>query len=67
MRPSIAHVREAVRRHQCEQEAYMRYFIDYHKTKDPEIGTLRPQDLREGRLVVTDPAPIPPDELQRTY
>ena len=34
---------------------------------DPEIGTLRPQDLREGRLVVVDPAPIPADELRRTY
>ena len=60
-------VREAVRRINANKGAYMRYFIDYHKAKDPEIGTLTPQDLREGRLVVVDPAPIPPDEMQRTY
>ena len=60
-------VREAVRRINANKSAYMRYFIDYHKAKDPEIGTLKPHDLREGRIVVTNPAPIPPDELQRTY
>src|SRR5262252_9134314 len=60
-------VREAVRRINANKSAYMRYFIDYHKARDPEIGTLTPQDLREGRLVVIDPAPIPPDELKRTY
>ena len=60
-------VREAVRRINANKNAYMRYFIDYHKARDPEIGTLRPQDLREGRLVVVDPAPIPSDELKRTY
>src|SRR3954452_18449780 len=60
-------VREAVRRINADKSAYMRYFIDYYKARDPEIGTLKPQDLREGRLVVINPAPIPPDELQRTY
>jgi NitT/TauT family transport system substrate-binding protein len=60
-------VREAVRRINANKSAYLRYFIDYHKAKDPEIGTLTPQDLRAGRIVVVDPAPIPPDELQRTY
>jgi NitT/TauT family transport system substrate-binding protein len=60
-------VREAVRRINANKSAYLRYFIDYHKARDPEIGTLKPQDLREGRLVVVDPAPIPADELQRTY
>jgi len=60
-------VREAVRRINTNKSAYLRYFIDYHKAKDPEIGTLTPQDLRAGRIVVVDPAPIPPDELQRTY
>jgi NitT/TauT family transport system substrate-binding protein len=25
------------------------------------------EDLRESRLVVSDPAPIPLDEMQRTY
>jgi NitT/TauT family transport system substrate-binding protein len=28
---------------------------------------LRPQDIRESRIVVCDPAPIPLDEMQRTY
>ena len=60
-------VREAVRRINANKRAYLHYFIDYHKRKDPEIGTLRPEDLRESRLVVVDPAPIPADELQRTY
>ncbi|HTP83510.1 MAG TPA: hypothetical protein VMQ11_11220, partial [Alphaproteobacteria bacterium] len=60
-------VREAVRRINADKRAYLHYFIDYHKRKDPEIGTLRPEDLRESRLVVVDPAPIPADELQRTY
>jgi NitT/TauT family transport system substrate-binding protein len=60
-------VKEAVRRINANKTAYLRYFIDYHKAKDPEIGTLKPEDLRESRLVVIDPAPIPDDELQRTY
>lgn len=60
-------VREAVRRINADKGAYMHYFIDYHKKKDPEIGTLKVEDLRPSRLVVCDPAPIPADELQRTY
>src|ERR1700736_864927 len=60
-------VREAVRRINADKRAYLHYFIDYHKAKDPEIGTLKPEDIRAGRIVVRDPAPIPPDELQRTY
>jgi NitT/TauT family transport system substrate-binding protein len=60
-------VREAVRRINANKSAYLRYFIDYHKAKDPEIGTLKPEDLRAGRIVVCDPAPIPDDELKRTY
>ncbi len=60
-------VREAVRRINANKRAYLRYFIDYHKRKDAEIGSLGPEDLRESRLVVVDPSPIPADELQRTY
>src|SRR5207245_9423337 len=60
-------VREAVRRINANKAAYLHYFIDYHKAKDPEIGTLKPEDIRAGRIVVVDPAPIPADELQRTY
>jgi NitT/TauT family transport system substrate-binding protein len=60
-------VREAVRRIGADKRKYLQYFIDYHKARDPEIGALTLDDLREGRLVVCDPAPIPDDELQRTY
>jgi NitT/TauT family transport system substrate-binding protein len=60
-------VREAVRRINANKGAYLHYFIDYHKAKDPEIGTLKVEDLREGRLIVCDPAPIPADEMARTY
>ncbi|HUK59084.1 MAG TPA: hypothetical protein VLV50_07610 [Stellaceae bacterium] len=60
-------VREAVRRINAKKRAYLHYFIDYHKAKDPEIGRLTIEDLRESRLVVCDPAPIPADEMQRTY
>ncbi len=60
-------VREAVRRINANKRGYLHYFIDYHKAKDPEIGTLKVEDLREGRLVVVDPAPIPADEMARTY
>jgi NitT/TauT family transport system substrate-binding protein len=60
-------VREAVKRINANKKAYLHYFIDYHKGKDAEIGTLKPEDIREGRIVVCDPAPIPIDEMQRTY
>jgi NitT/TauT family transport system substrate-binding protein len=60
-------VREAVRRINANKRGYLHYFIDYHKAKDPEIGTLGVEDLRVSRLVVCDPAPIPADEMQRTY
>src|SRR5690242_14125723 len=62
-----AAVREAVRRINADKKAYLHYFIDYHKARDPEIGTLDVEDLRESRIVVVDPAPIPEIELQRTY
>ena len=60
-------VREAVRRINADKHAYLHYFIDYHGATDPEVAALKVEDLPESRLVVCDPAPIPPDEMQRTY
>jgi NitT/TauT family transport system substrate-binding protein len=60
-------VREAVRRINADKRAYLHYFIDYHGATDPEVAALKVEDLRESRLVVCDPAPIPLDEMQRTY
>jgi NitT/TauT family transport system substrate-binding protein len=59
-------VREAVRRINADKRKYLQYFIDYHKA-DPDVAALTVDDLRPGRLVVADPAPIPEDELRRTY
>lgn len=60
-------VREAVRRINADKSAYLHYFIDYHKVKDSEIAQLTIADLRESRIVVCDPAPIPTEEMLRTY
>ena len=59
-------VKEAVKLINADKTKYLQYFIDYHKAKDPEIGELTLNDLRAGRIVVCDPAPIPQDELERT-
>jgi NitT/TauT family transport system substrate-binding protein len=60
-------VREAVRRINANKRSYLHYFIDYYKNRDPEIAKLTIDDLRESRLYLVDPAPIPADELQRTF
>src|SRR5262249_30380446 len=60
-------VREAVRRINANKRGYLHYFIDYYKEKDPQIAKLTIDDLRESRLLLVDPAPIPADELQRTF
>jgi NitT/TauT family transport system substrate-binding protein len=60
-------VREAVRRINADKRKYLRYFIDYYAATDAEVAALTVEDLRESRLVVCDPAPIPLDEMQRTY
>ena len=57
---------EAVQRINADKKKYLQYFIDYHKEKDPEIGTLSVSDLKGSRIVVVEPAPIPEDELERT-
>ncbi|HWG05849.1 MAG TPA: hypothetical protein VG271_12620, partial [Beijerinckiaceae bacterium] len=58
---------EAVRRINANKSAYMHYFIDYYRQLDPDISQLSVGDLRESRLFLVDPAPIPTDEMQRTY
>jgi NitT/TauT family transport system substrate-binding protein len=60
-------VREAVRRINANKRSYLHYFIDYYKDRDPEIAGLTIDDLRESRIYVVDPAPIPADELERTF
>ena len=60
-------VREAVRRINADKRSYLHYFIDYYKNKDPEIAKLTIDDLRESRIYLVDPAPIPADEMQRTF
>ncbi|MFB3054328.1 MAG: hypothetical protein ACE1ZY_03295, partial [Alphaproteobacteria bacterium] len=52
----------------ADKGAYMHYFIDYYKELDPEgMAKLKVSDLNPARLFLVDPAPIPDDELQRTY
>ena len=60
-------VTEAVSRIKADKRRYLQYFIDYYKAKDPEIAKLTVDDLRESRLVVCEPSPIPAEEMQRTY
>jgi len=60
-------VRAAVKLINADKSKYLHYFIDYHAKKDKDIAALTPQDLRASRIVVCDPAPIPLDEMQRTY
>ena len=59
-------VREAVRRISADKRKYLQYFIDYHKA-DPDVAALTVDDLRQARLIVVEPSPIPEEELQRTY
>src|SRR5437660_3400037 len=60
-------VREAVRRINANKRAYLHYFIDYYAKDDPEVAALEVEDLRGSRLCLCDPAPIPVEEMQRTY
>jgi NitT/TauT family transport system substrate-binding protein len=60
-------VRASVRRINANKSAYMHHFIDYHvKQGEADVAQLKVSDLREGRVVVTDPTPIPADEMRRT-
>ena len=60
-------VREAVKRINANKRHISTTSSTTTKRRIPEIGTLKPEDIREGRIVVCDPAPIPLDEMQRTY
>ena len=60
-------VKEAVRRINADKRKYLHYFIDYHSKADPEVASLTVDDLRSSRLIVQDPAPIPEEELERSY
>ena len=59
-------VKIAVKRIQASRSSYMHYFLDYYRDKDPRIASMDVSDLRESRVVVIDPAPIPEDEAKRT-
>lgn len=60
-------VKKAVRLINSDKKRFVRYFIDRHIGDHPLIATLTPDDFRLSRLQLVDPAPIPEDELQRTY
>ena len=59
-------VKIAVGRINADKRKYLQYFIDAYKS-DPEVTALTVDDLNPSRLQVVEPAPIPEEELQRTY
>ena len=59
-------VNKAVERIKADKRKYLQYFIDYYKS-DPDVAALTVDDLSPSRLQVVEPAPIPEEELQRTY
>ena len=59
-------VKIAVGRINADKRKYLQYFIDAYKS-DPEVAALTVDDLNPSRLQVVEPAPIPEEELQRTY
>jgi NitT/TauT family transport system substrate-binding protein len=59
-------VNKAVARIKADKRKYLQYFIDYYKS-DPDVAALTVDDLSPSRLQVVEPAPIPEEELQRTY
>ncbi len=60
-------VKQAVRRIKADKRKYLQYFIDYYGATNADIAALDVDDLRESRLQVLDPAPIPDAELRRTF
>ncbi len=59
-------VTTAVQHINADKRKYMQYFIDHHRA-DPDVAALTVDDFNTSRLQVVEPAPIPQDELQRTY
>jgi len=59
-------VKIAVGRINADKRKYLQYFIDAYKS-DPDVAALTVDDLSPSRLQVVEPAPIPEEELQRTY
>ena len=59
-------VKASVQRINDDKRKYMQYFIDHHRA-DPDVAALTVDDFNTTRLQVVEPAPIPEDELQRTY
>jgi NitT/TauT family transport system substrate-binding protein len=60
-------VKQAIRHINADKRRYLQYFIDYHKNEHPGIAALTIEDMVPSRIVVCDPAPIPQEELERTY
>lgn len=60
-------VSKAVHRINEDKKKYVTYYINTERDKHPELGLLTPDDFNLNRLVFVEPAPIPDDELQRTY
>ncbi len=60
-------VMKAVEQINADKRKYMHYFIDHHKVNHPGIANLTVDDFRPSRIQLTAAAPIPEDELTRTY
>ena len=60
-------VSNAVRLINADKRKYAQIFLDYHAGQHPGLAELTVDDLRLSRIQVTEPAPIPEHELQRTY
>jgi len=61
------HTTSEVRLIDADKRKYAQIFLDYHAGQHPGLAGLTVDDLRLSRIQVTDPAPIPEHELQRTY
>jgi len=60
-------VKKSVRLINADKKKFVHYFIDRHKGQHPSIDKLTVDDFRLSRIQLVDPAPIPEEELKRTY